>query len=80
MQEPYKTLADTAEDEFVEQRSRFIGAVSPAVNAEEAAAFIQKRRKLHPDARHHVLPIPFLTVHAGIPMTGNRRGPAGFRC
>lgn len=78
MQEPYKTLADTAEDEFVEQRSRFIGAVSPAVNAEEAAAFIQKRRKLHPDARHHVFAYTLLDGTCRYSDDGEPQGTGGI--
>lgn len=76
MQKHYKTLSDMAEDEFVEQRSRFIGAVSPAANAEEAAAFIQKRRKMHPDARHHVFAYTLLDGY--LPLFRRRRA-AGDR-
>lgn len=80
MQKPYKTLSDMAEDEFVEQRSRFIGAVSPAANAEEAAAFIQKRRKCIRMPVTMYLLIRCLTVPAAVPTTASRRGPAAFRC
>lgn len=80
MQKPYKTLSDMAEDEFVEQRSRFIGAVSPAANAEEAAAFIQKRRKMHPDARHHVFAYTLLDGTCRCSDDGEPQGTAAFRC
>lgn len=77
MQKPYKTLSDMAEDEFVEQRSRFIGAVSPAANAEEAAAFIQKRRKMHPDARHHVFAYTLLDGTCRCSDDGEPQGTGG---
>ena len=77
MQAPYKTLLDTAEDEFVEQRSRFIGAISPVANAEEAAAFIQNRRKMHPDARHHVFAYTLLDGTCRCSDDGEPQGTGG---
>ena len=48
MQE-YTTILDRAEDEFVERKSRFIGAIAPVETEEEAleycAAFIQLYRE-----------------------------------
>lgn len=53
MPESYDTVAARAQDEFTERRSRFIGAVAPAENEEEARAFIADRRSLHRDAGHN---------------------------
>lgn len=54
MENAYKTVAAEAADEFTEQRSRFIGYVCPVKTEEEAAAFIEKKKKQHWDARHNV--------------------------
>ncbi|MFV0400565.1 MAG: IMPACT family protein [Oscillospiraceae bacterium] len=51
--ESYRTIGRSAEDEFVEKRSRFIGAVRPVSSAEEAQAFIAERRGMHPQANHN---------------------------
>ena len=50
----YKTVRHEACDEFVEQRSRFIGYVRPVRTEEEALAFISEKKKQHWDARHNV--------------------------
>lgn len=50
----FKTVAGTGEDRFVEKKSVFIGAAAPVSSEEEAAAFVSQRRKMYPDARHHV--------------------------
>ena len=50
----YKTTEKKAQDEFVEQRSRFIGYVRPVKTEEEALAFIEEKKKQHWDARHNV--------------------------
>ncbi len=52
--ESYRTVAAYAEDEFTEKRSRFLCAITPVSSAEEAAAFLAKRREIHYDARHTV--------------------------
>lgn len=52
--EPYRTIAAPGEDQFIEKKSRFIGAVRPATTEEEALAFIQEKRKQHWDATHNV--------------------------
>ena len=54
MSDSYKTVAEESADEFVEQRSRFIGYVCPVRSEEEASAFISKIKKQHWDARHNV--------------------------
>lgn len=50
----YRTVEKTAVCEFVERRSRFIGAVSPVKTEEEAIEFIAARRKVFWDAAHNV--------------------------
>ncbi|SEL94467.1 YigZ family protein [Nonomuraea pusilla] len=53
MPSPYLTLNETVEHETEVRRSRFICAVAPARTVEEAAAFIARRRALHPSATHN---------------------------
>lgn len=50
----YKTIRATATDEFIEKKSRFIGAVQPVTTEEEAIAFIAKKREEHRTAAHNV--------------------------
>lgn len=52
--EPYRTIGETASDEFVERRSRFIGTIRPVVEEEEALAFIKEQRERYWDANHNV--------------------------
>ena len=59
----YNTVVAEAEDEFIEKRSRFICAIAPVRSAEEALAFIARRKERHYDARH--------TVYAYILREGN---------
>ena len=59
----YNTVVAEAEDEFIEKRSRFICAIAPVQTADEALAFIARRKELHYDARH--------TVYAYILRAGN---------
>ena len=54
MEQSYKTVEKEAKDEFVEQRSRFIGYVRPVKTEEEAVAFIEEKKKVHWDAKHNV--------------------------
>ena len=51
---PYITIAEPAQDEFVERRSRFIGHIAPVTTEEEALAFLKGLRDKHYDARHNV--------------------------
>lgn len=51
--QPYTTVKQAAEAEFVEKRSRFIGAVKPVQTEEEAAAFLAEIRAKHWDASHN---------------------------
>ncbi len=50
----YKTIENEAQDEFVEQKSKFIGYVRPVKTEEEALNFIEKKKKYHWDAAHNV--------------------------
>lgn len=50
----YKTIEKEAQDEFIEQRSRFIGYAKPVTTEEEALAFINQKRQQHWDATHNV--------------------------
>ncbi|MGI6264013.1 MAG: IMPACT family protein [Acutalibacteraceae bacterium] len=52
--ESYRTVRRQAADEFVERRSRFIGAVCPVTTEQDAVAFINEKKKIHWDAAHNV--------------------------
>lgn len=54
MQTAYKTVRGEAKAEYVDRRSRFIGAVCSVCEEQEALAFIAARKKEHWDANHHV--------------------------
>lgn len=53
-QKNYLTIAREAVDEFVEKRSRFMGAIKPVTTEEEALAFIREKQKKYWDATHNV--------------------------
>jgi len=53
MSAPYKTLRQSSFDEFVVNKSRFIGYASPVETEEEALAFLQSIRQKHKDASHN---------------------------
>lgn len=50
----YCTIRQRAQDEFVEKRSRFIGAAAPVQTEEEAMDFINEKRAEYWDANHNV--------------------------
>ena len=50
---PYKTLLTRASDEFIINKSRFIGYGAPAASEEEALGFLADVRSAHQDASHH---------------------------
>ena len=50
---PYKTLIRRAEQEFVINKSRFIGHGAPAETEEEALAFLKEMREKYKDATHN---------------------------
>lgn len=49
----YKTLLKEASDEFIVNKSRFIGYATPVKTAEEALAFLERIRTKHRDATHN---------------------------
>ena len=49
----YKTLMKRGCDEFIVNKSRFIGYGAPAETEEEALAFLAEIRKKHADATHN---------------------------
>ncbi|MBE5787917.1 MAG: YigZ family protein [Clostridiales bacterium] len=49
----YKTLKMAASDEFIVNKSRFIGYASPCETEEEALAFLKSIREKHKDATHN---------------------------
>ncbi len=49
----YKTLLRAASDEFIVNKSRFIGYASPVSSEEEALAFLGAIRQKHRDATHN---------------------------
>ena len=49
----YKTLKQAANDEFIVNKSRFIGYASPCETEEEALAFLCSIREKHKDATHN---------------------------
>lgn len=50
----YKTVHETAESEFMEKKSTFIGACKRVFSEEEAKSFIGEIKEKYKDARHHV--------------------------
>lgn len=50
---PYKTLIRRAQDEFIVNKSRFIGHAAPVESEEEALAFLAEMRKTYKDANHN---------------------------
>ena len=50
---PYRTLRQSASDEFVINKSRFIGYAAPCETEAEALAFLQSIRTKHKDATHN---------------------------
>ena len=49
----YKTLARSGQDEFIINKSRFIGYAAPCETEEEALAFLKRIREKHRDATHN---------------------------
>ena len=50
---PYKTLIERSSDEFIVNKSRFIGYGCPCETEEEALAFLNEIRTRHKDASHN---------------------------
>ncbi|MCQ2437783.1 MAG: YigZ family protein [Clostridia bacterium] len=53
MLKPYKTFLKAASDEFIVNKSRFIGYGAPCETEEEALGFLQSIRTKHKDATHN---------------------------
>lgn len=53
MTAPYRTLHQSASDEFIINKSRFIGYAAPCETEAEALAFLQQIRTRHKDATHN---------------------------
>ena len=49
----YKTLLESASEEYIVQKSRFIGHGAPVQTQEEALAFLDSIRQEHRGANHH---------------------------
>lgn len=49
----YKTIKQAAQDEFIVNKSRFIGYACPCETEEEALAFLKRIREKHRDATHN---------------------------
>ena len=52
-QAPYKTLKCRADDQFIVNKSRFIGYAAPCQSEEEALSFLKEIREKHKDATHN---------------------------
>lgn len=52
--EPYKTIQGTAQAEYEEKKSRFIGQVAHVETEDDAVAFLNSVRSANPMARHNV--------------------------
>lgn len=53
MMQEYTTILGSAQDEFVERKSRFIGYIAPVETEEEAMAFIAQIKQQNRDATHN---------------------------
>lgn len=53
MTDAYLTLKESASDEVIINKSRFIGYAAPVSSEEEALAFLQSIRQRHKEANHH---------------------------
>lgn len=49
----YKTLLKEASDEYIVNKSRFIGSAAPVETPEQALAFLDKIRQQYKDATHN---------------------------
>ena len=73
---PYKTVRQAASDEFIINKSRFIGYASPAETEEEALAFLQNIRQKHKDANHNCYAY-VIGLNAGIMRYNDDGEPGG---
>ena len=54
MKETYRTIARRGADEFIVNKSRFIGYAAPVTTEDQALEFIQEIKTKHKDATHNV--------------------------
>lgn len=73
----FHTVKAEAVGEYAEKRSRFIAAVCPAADEQEASAFIEKSRAAHRDARHNVFAFSLRTGARRYCDDGEPSGTAG---
>ena len=50
---PYRTLKRAATDEYIVNKSRFLGQAAPCGTEEAALAFLARAREMYRDASHH---------------------------
>lgn len=72
----YRTLGKTASDEFVINKSRFIGHGAPARTEDEALAFLRAKREEHKDASHNCFAY-IIGQNAGIQRYSDDGEPGG---
>ena len=73
---PYKTLLKAASDEFIVNKSRFIGYGCPCETEEEALAFLNRIRTKHKDATHNCYAY-IIGLNAGIMRYSDDGEPGG---
>lgn len=74
--QPYKTILKPSTDEYIVQKSRFIGHAMPVDSEEEALAFIQKIRQEHAQATHNCYAY-IVGANAGIMRYSDDGEPSG---
>lgn len=81
MPRDYQTLAAATEFMREEKRSRFCAFIYPVLEKSEGFAYLERLKKVHPDARHHcwayVLGDPEQAQSAGFNDDGEPGGTAG---
>ena len=73
---PYKTLLKAASEEFIVNKSRFIGHGAPCETEEEALAFLARIRQKHKDATHNCYAY-IIGLNAGIMRYSDDGEPGG---
>ena len=72
----YKTLLESAGDEYLVQKSRFIGYAAPVSTPEDALAFLDGIRQKHKDASHNCFAY-IIGQNAGIMRYSDDGEPSG---
>jgi len=73
---PYKTLLRRSDEEYIIQKSRFIGQAAPVATQEEAIAFVAQVRQEHRNASHHCFAY-IIGQNAGIMRYSDDGEPSG---